>query len=296
MILSPVIALLASSFTPLYAQDAAPRQAAPRSARADQPAKAQAVNDPAKMKWLLEKWEGQSAKLKTLDVRIYRIDKDVKWDDEVHFEGRAVFKNPNLAYLDFKKIKLTKDANKRLVPVKDPKNGKPITTPTETIVCGQNAVWQYLYEGRQVFIFPLAKGERQRALDEGPLPFLFNMRAQDAEKRYEMSLQGENAQYYLVKVLPKLQEDKESFKMALLYLEKKFLLPARIALISPDGKSSRDFQLRDIQPNREVKDDIFRGGVPARGGWKVVQNPAAEAPRQGNAAERPGGAGRVLRR
>jgi TIGR03009 family protein len=294
--LSPLIALLASNFAPLYAQDAAPRQAAPRAARADQPAQARPVNDPAKMKWLLEKWELQSAKLKTLDVRIYRIDKDVKWQDEVHFEGRAVFKNPNLAYLDFKKIKLAKGGDGQLAPVKDPKNGKPTTTPTETIVCGQNAVWQYLYEGRQVYIFPLAKGERQRALDEGPLPFLFNMRAQEAEKRYEMSLQGENAQYYLVKVLPKLQEDKESFKMALLYLERKYLLPARIALVSPDGKSSRDFRLYDIQSNQPVKDEIFRGGVPARGGWKVVQNPAADAPRQGNAAERPDGAGRVLRR
>src|SRR5262249_28277987 len=137
------LALLASQFAPLHAQEAAPRQAAPRPARAGQPGQAQAqpANNAARMKWLLEKWEGQSAKLKTLDVHIYRIDKDVKWDDEVHFEGRAVFKNPNLAYLDFKKIKLAKDANKRLVPVKDPKSGKPMTTPTETIVCGQNAVW-----------------------------------------------------------------------------------------------------------------------------------------------------------
>ena len=65
-----------------------------------------------------------------------------------------------------------------------------MTTHTETIVCGQNDVWQYLYEGKQIFIFPLAKGERQRALDEGPLPFLFNMKAKEAEERYEMSFDG----------------------------------------------------------------------------------------------------------
>ena len=75
---------------PLAAAQAATGQAQP-----------QAAPDPARMKWLLKAWEGQSAKLKTLDVRIYRIDKDFKWKDEVHFEGRAVFKSPDLAYLDF---------------------------------------------------------------------------------------------------------------------------------------------------------------------------------------------------
>ena len=55
------------------AQEQAQGQAAPReTARAAQPARAkpQPVNDPVKMKWLLEKWAAQSAKLKTLDVHI----------------------------------------------------------------------------------------------------------------------------------------------------------------------------------------------------------------------------------
>ncbi len=46
------------------------------------------------MKWLLEKWEGQSKKLNTLDVKIYRIDKDPKWKSEEHFEGRRHVQEP----------------------------------------------------------------------------------------------------------------------------------------------------------------------------------------------------------
>jgi TIGR03009 family protein len=293
MILWSLIALLGSGPARLIAQEPAPGRAArpvPRAGQAAQPAAPQAKNlhDPAKMKWLLQAWEKQSAKLKSLDVRIYRVDKDVKWKDEVHFEGRAVFKRPNLAYLDFKKIKLVQNTKGEVIPQKDPKNGKLVTAPTETIVCNDKAVWQYLYDGRQVFLFPLEKDQRKRALDEGPLPFLFDMKAREAEKRYEMVLEGENEKFYLVKVFPKLPDDKESFRMALLYLEKTFLLPARIALVSPDGKSSRDFYLDNIQPNKDVKDDIFKGGVPPRGGWKLVQNPAAQVPQQGNAGERPG--------
>jgi TIGR03009 family protein len=302
ILLSPMIALLTAGFVGVHAQEPVPGQAAQPAARAQrgvQPAQAQRqpqpANDPAKMKWLLEKWAAQSAKLKTLDVHIYRIDTDFKWKDELQFDGRAVFKRPNLAYLDFKKVKMAPNAKGQQAPVKDSKTGKVVTTPNETIVCAQNEVWQYLYEGRQIYIWPLAKGERQRALDEGPLPFLFDMKVAEAKARYEMFFQGEYDKFYLVKVLPKLQEDKESFKMALLYLEKTYLLPARIALLSPDGKSSRDFFLDNHRPNREVPENIFLGGRLK--GWTVQVNPAVQAPQQGNAAGRPGAAnGGALRR
>jgi TIGR03009 family protein len=299
ILVSPLMALLAGGSVAVFAQDPAQgrvAQPAPRTGRAAQPAQGQAqpANDPAQMKRLLKAWQGQSAKLKTLDVRIYRIDKDFKWNDEIHFEGRAVFKSPNLAYLDFWKLKVAPNAKGQLAPVIDPKNGKRVRTRVETIVCAQNEVWQYLYETKQIFVFPLAKGERQRALEEGPLPFLFNMKAQEAEARYEMSLVGQNAQYYAVKVIPKLKEDQESFKTALLYLEKTYLLPERITLLNADGKSSRDYHLTDIRPNEKVEDKIFVGG--ALKGWKVVQNPAAQAPQQGKAAGPPGAMGGPLRR
>lgn len=298
---SPLIALVAVGTAQVQGQEPAAGRAMPPAAQAGRTpqrvqapaqgkAQAQPARDPAKMKWLLQKWEGQSAKLKTLDVRIYRVDQDFRWKDEAHFEGRAVFKNPNLAYIDFSQLKLERNAKGQLAPVPDPNNPKArLKTRDETIVCARDAVWQYKYQGKQIFIFPLAKGERQRALDEGPLPFLFDMKAKDAEARYQMTLEGENAQYWLVKVEPKLQEDKESFKWALLYLEKTYLLPARIKLLSPDGKSSRDYYLSNPKANKEgeIDERIFQGGVLK--GWTVQKNPAPDAPRQGNAGPRAAG-------
>ena len=156
ILLSPLLAVLASGSATAYGQgQGAGRAGQPAGQAAGQP---QSVNDPVKMKWLLGKWAEQSAKLKTLDVHIDRIDKDPKWKDEVHFEGRAVFKSPNLAYLDFKEVKLTRDDKGQLAPVINPQNGKPVTTPTETIVCGRNEVWQYLFKGRQIFVYPAGQG------------------------------------------------------------------------------------------------------------------------------------------
>jgi TIGR03009 family protein len=298
ILVCPLIGLLVGSSALAFAQDPARVQAAqtaPQAARGAQPAQGQAppVNDPAQMKRLLKAWEKQSEKLKTLDVQIYRVDKDFKWGDEIHYKGRAVFKAPNLAYLDFAKLKVAPNAKGKLAPVVNQKNGKWIQTRVETVVCSQNEVWQYLHDVKQIFIFPLAKEQRQRALEEGPLPFLFNMKAKEAEARYEMTLVDQNAQFFVVKVIPKLKEDKESFKTALLYLEKTFLLPSRIALINADGKSSRVYDLSDIRPNKPVEDQWFKGG-PVKG-WAVQNNPAAQAPKQGRAAGAPGAMGGLLR-
>ena len=122
------------------------------------------------------------------------------------------------------------------------------------------------------------------------------MNAKEAEQRYEMLFMGEDQKNYAVKVYPRLQEDKESFKAAFLYLDKEYLLPKRIALITPDGRSIRDFSLHDIKANKPVNDIIFKGGVPPKGGWKVVQKAPDRVPQQGNAVGRPGGAGLMPRR
>ena len=65
---------------------------------------ARPVNDPAKMKRLLNEWERVSDMLKTLDVHIRRIDKSDGGRDETHYVCAAVFKSPNLASIDVWKL------------------------------------------------------------------------------------------------------------------------------------------------------------------------------------------------
>ena len=85
------------------------------------------------------------------------------------------------------------------------------------------------------------------ALEEGPLPFLFNMRAAEAERRYKMALKGEDGKQYLIMIKPSFQEDQNTFRTALLYLDKELLLPTQIYLLAPDGKSIKDFKLSRIR-------------------------------------------------
>jgi TIGR03009 family protein len=239
---------------------------------------------------LLALWERQSQLLKDLQVAIYRVDKLPDWDEELHYEGSAAFKTPQFAYLDFKKVKT------KVVP--DPKNPKKskvvdlvnsntnpptrVTENYERIVCTGKEVWHYRYDKKEANVYSLNRDAQRRALDEGPLPFLFNMKAQEAMARYQMVLQDEDAKSFLVAIKPKLKNDQESFSLAWVRLDRKYLLPVRITLLSPDGQSVRDFQLSRISANQGVKSALFHGEkLP---GWTVQWNPAepeeSEASRQ----------------
>lgn len=284
----------------------------PGGAAADQPRAAAPVAprpDPAAMQQILLDWETQSAKLRTLEVSIYRIDRIPNWGEEEHYVGSAAFQNPRLAFLDFRKVKMelqydAKDKKKKvLVPVK--KNGQVVSTPHETIVCTAADVWQYRYDVRRIVIFPLDKDMRRRALEEGPLPFLFNMKAAEAAQRYQMTLHGEDDKTYLVKVKPLLHADSQNFSTAWIYLNRQFLLPTRIVLVSPDRQRSQDYRLSNIRANKPVEARKFVGVTPA--GWKVERNPANPAPApvgdggarrapSANAAARPGDDGQAMPR
>ncbi|QEH32871.1 hypothetical protein OJF2_13560 [Aquisphaera giovannonii] len=242
--------------------------------------------DPVMMEKLLRQWEKQSSLLKTLDVAMFRKDTTPAWGTVEYYEGRALFQSPNLAFIDFSKIQL--DDNKK--PMKDAK-GKWVSTHDERIVCTGTEVWQYKTDTKQIFVFPLQGNAQQKAVEEGPLPFLFNMKADDARRRYKMSYVKKDvkANAYLVRIEPRLAEDKETFSIAFVNLDCKFLLPVRIHMTSPDGKSTKDYTLGPMYPNKKVSESNFKGKVlPSP--WKLVKNPMGQDNPRGPGAA-PGAAG-----
>ncbi len=225
--------------------------------------------DPAKMDKLLQLWERQSSLLKTLDATILRTDIVPAWDEVEYYEGRAIFKSPNLAFIDFRKIKQDDDRK----PVKDPKTKAWVSSPEERILCTGDEVWQYKSDTKQIFIYPLDEGQAEKAIEEGPLPFLFNMKAEAAKKRYVMTLMSEDEKAYGISFTPRSDVDKKGFSQAFIQLDRKQLLPTRILLVSPDGKSKKDFQLVKFRLNEDVSDADFQGRIDPN--WKVVHAPNA---------------------
>jgi TIGR03009 family protein len=273
-LLTGIVALAAIAAPSAWAQNPAQGvRPQPAPAEGGQAQNVPAPIDPKKLEVLLNTWEQNSANLRTLDVRMTRTDRSPAWDEDDHYEGRAMFKTPNRAWLDFRKEK----------EVKDPKTGAKTLkfVPHERIVCTGTEVWQYRCDTSQIFIYPLEKDVQQRALEEGPLPFLFNFKVAEAKKRYVMTLVDDAPGAPTIRIIPLLEIDKQSFKVAWVTLDRQvFLLPRRIFLVAPDGKSSKDFQLQ-LAPqvaNCDVRDENFRPDTrpEATKGWKIVRNPGGD--------------------
>ncbi len=124
-----------------------------------------------------------------------------------------------------------------------------------------------------------------RSLDEGPLPFLFNMKAQRAKERYQMTLSGPEPGGYSVLDQAQIQGGQGSLPEVQVSLDKESLLPVQITLISPDSKSSKDFRLEHISPNVAVSDEWFQGR-PLKG-WKVTRIPDAQGQSRANVGAAP---------
>lgn len=116
---------------------------------------------------------------------------------------------------------------------------------------------------------------RKKVLDEGPLPFLFRMRVGDAKQRYNMVLRDQNAKYSTVMITPKIKEDLDAFSTAWVQLDRVFLLPTRILLVSPDKAKLQDFRLSNPRANLGVNEKYFIGVKPTSP-WQVHVNPGAD--------------------
>ncbi len=274
--------------TPSWAQTPRPATA-PSSGGAARPAQSKAAPtqaaavapkpvDPeaaAKMEALLKKWEANSATVTKLDVLFTRIDTERGWG-KTTYEGRAVLQSPNLAWVDLQKSDV------------DPKTTKKELKPHERIISTGKEVWQYFPPVKQIIIHALAAEERQRAMDEGPLPFLFNMKAEQAKKRYKMTLTSETPEVYVIKIIPLMAIDLEAFEEAFAQLDKVTLQPRQLRLVDKT-RDTKDYWFTKMESNPTTDFSKFFVGEKYTG-WTVERNEANKA--QGTAVgQRPPTAG-----
>ncbi len=266
----------------------APVRPAPATNTGDPNApQARAVDPEAarKMEELLVQWEQRSQNDKTLYAQFTRTDKSDAWPTPKKFEGQALLQSPNLACLDFQEV--TKD--------------HPKGTFHERIICSTDSkVYQFLGPTKQVFVYPLAREERRRALEEGPLPFLFNMKVDEAKRRYHMDLVQERpaangkAGAYVIRIIPIQAIDREEFSQALVLLNQETFLPDALQLYSPSGKDTKTFVFKKVVRNATLLPSNFDGaGMAAKfraQGYKVVENPDASGRPQGTMTETSPGA------
>ena len=268
------VALVLLAISPALAQQqgTAPRPRTTQPATGQPKAKtsappARAVEDPArvrKMDELLAQWAAHCKTLESLSVRYTRIDNDPVFDVKKEYVGQAHFRRKDLIYLDFNEVK--DGASK---PVFD-----------ERIVCDGGKIYQFVGKTKQIFVYPLPKEAQAKALNQGALPFLFDMNVANAKQRYKMIFRDETKTAYQIQVIPLLEIDREEYLQAMVQLSKETFLPERIMLLSNNGKETKSFSIApgDMITNRDIPSTWFDGeGMAAsmvkKSGWKRIDNP-----------------------
>ena len=215
-----------------------------------QSTRAQEAVDPAPMhiEQLLKLWEHNLARVKTLDSKLRRIDRAPGGMQE-EFEGRLLFKSPDLAWLHLDQVVA---------------NGqRPAIVPHERIVCTGREVWVYQQAVKQITI--------------EPQNFLIPLRADELKRRYEITVVSEDQDSVSVKVVPRLPLGQQNLSYAIIQLDRRLhLIPTRILLTAPDGKSTQELSFSEIKVNVPIDSENF--AVRTLPGWMVLNAGRAVPP------------------
>ena len=239
--------------------------AAPKPANGIPKAPAPTPAEIKKMEDLLKRWEAQSKSISSLYVKYVRVDNDTMFNVSKKYEGQAMLHKPDLVFLDFYEVA----------------TGKP-NTLDERIVCDGKSVYQFKGATKQIWVYPLPKNQQEKALNQGALPFLFDMTVEKAKNRYQMIYRGENETSFIIQIIPLLEIDRAEYGLAMVQLSKDRLLPMAIKLTSPNGKETKLFTFLPDQTiaNGPLKPAFFDGAAMtaslAKDKWKVIINPDAE--------------------
>lgn len=232
---------------------AAPRPTAPRPLDPEAQKKIDAI---------LARWERASADTETLYAEFEQIEKLKLFNEEKHYKGKAYLLRPNLALLNLEKQSA---------------DGKTYAFDRRIVSTGAE-ILEYNPSVKQITVYPLPEDAQQRALEEGPLPFLFNMKLETFKKRYHAYLQMETEKSYRIVIVPLQAIDRDAFQTAVLDLNKQTLLPDAIYTKAANDKEEIHYLIKQISKNGKFDQNLFtwtseKSREMTTKGWRILKNP-----------------------
>ncbi len=269
----------------------APPQAPPVAPQAPQvpgqvppapPAAPPVAGAPSALDMHLMNWERSMGSVKNFHVEIAMTKKDAVFQREKKYKGVVLCMKPNYAILRLENLG---DATKQ---------------DYEAYICNGKSVFQYSGVEKTIteYKIPNAAANPGAGTDNLMLDFLSGLRADDAKKRFDISVFKEDQHYVYLDIKPRFAKDAQDFvqlRMALFGPNTKVAyLPCQVLKTDPKGDtelwvfSNHQVNLPGIEPN------VFEfKPVP---GFKIQQAPPVQqAPpqRPGQPAPNVQGAGAV---
>jgi TIGR03009 family protein len=213
-----------------------------------------------RLKQLLLMWEQKMKTVNSLEADIVRYDSDAVTKTQKVWQGKVKFLRPNRAYL-------------RMDSKTDPGN-------YEEYVFTGSFLYEYLPRTKTLNIHELAAKPGQ-IVEDNFLNFLFGMKAEEAERRFQIGLAKEDTNYVYLLIDPKFAVDRQDFTKARMVLWATSYLPRQCEFETTNGDvvkwdiircdpmakvSMADFQPREVPKDWATKKMPRQATVPTNGG------------------------------
>ena len=248
---------------------------------------------------VLIKWEKQSQAMKTLECRFMR------W----HYDNFAA--PANVAATKAEGIIKYASPDKGLFCAEelvffaglDPQSQKPLYKPQnnqfgEYWVCNGTQLIEFDRSKQECTIQELPENMRGKNIVNGPLPFVFNLDAQQIQERYWVrQVASPNPDIIVVEAWPKLQELRAQYKLVQIALEKETYQPHALLMYAPNFHPKNapkwdHYEFKDIKRNAVAAgfQQKFLGNfIPSAPpkSWKIRREQLAPPQQQLEQAQKP---------
>lgn len=208
------------------------------------------------LKEILDEWEQKSGQIKSLHGKHTRFEFNRTFAVEKRAEGKFYVETPDKGRID-----LVGKPRKNDVSTKIDKNtGKPYQ-----LAVGSDQMW--ICSGDEIIIVngdektyqieSIPERMRGANIIEGPLPFLFGMKANKAHERFQITLVGKNESSLFLRIVPRRKSEKESYELAEVQLDRKSYLPIAVKLHDSTGnlETLYKFEILDVN-NRSMRSKL----------------------------------------
>jgi TIGR03009 family protein len=145
----------------------------------------------------------------------------------------------------------------------------------EKFICTGPLLYEIRPQNKVMRIHELPPPQAGKVADDNFLSFLFGMKAEEAKRRYDLTLVKEDQWYVYLEIVPKLPADKADFQRARMVLNNKTFLPRELWFEQPNGNETK-WDIPEIRSGAPLKNSDFAPPTPPKD-WNVVRVPRPEA-------------------
>ncbi len=233
------------------AEIALPRHAA--ADRKDRPPEDDLVIDKLspELEKILVDWESHSSKFKSLHGKHIRREFIKAFAVEKVSSGEFFLELPDKGRIDMKAIVPKKgDVSTRLDGERNPY--KLEKGPSESWICNGEEIFSFNDDQMTYSRDELPTEMRGKNIVHSPLPFLFGMKAEEAKRRYSMTLlaatKNSPPNTVRLKAIPRMDSDRQNYHEAWIILDTKRYIPTHVRLFDPNGLET-NYEFNSVEIN-----------------------------------------------